>query len=179
MRHRALVAFVAAVGVAAYLIVVELGISAGRIHHGVRVGDVDVGGLTESEAVDRLREVGAKMRSEPVVFSAEGLIFAFIPREFGWLPLERVAARRASDVGRAGGLHVAAADRVRAWMSGVTIRWPDRLNNRRVGTRLRALERQAEALGYDLDRPEMRRRIKRAIWSWPREPFYDIPVERR
>ncbi|HVM35872.1 MAG TPA: hypothetical protein VM784_11070 [Actinomycetota bacterium] len=178
LRHRVVLVGAALLGLALYLVIVDFGINAGRIHHGVRVGDIDVGGMVEADAVELLAEVGAEMRNAPIAFSAEGLNFNFTPREFGWLPLERPSAARAHEVGRAGGVMTALSDRLQATWSGVTVRWPDELNRVRIGTRLNALERKAEALGYALDRPEMWRRIKRAIWSWPRPTYYEIPVTR-
>lgn len=177
LRHRVVLIGAGFVALAIYLVIVDFGINAGRVHHGVRVGDVDVGGLIESDVVDLLAEVGAEMRDAPIVFSGQGLDFTFTPREFGWLPLERPAAARARSIGRSGGVMRALADRVRAW-NGITLRWPDKLNRKRIGTRLSALERRALALGYTLDRRKMSWRIKRAIWAWPRESFYDIPMSR-
>jgi hypothetical protein len=37
-------------GVLVYVLIVDFGISAGRIHHGVSVAGVDLRGLTEAEA---------------------------------------------------------------------------------------------------------------------------------
>jgi hypothetical protein len=178
LRHRVVLVGAAVLGLALYLVIADFGINAGRIHHGVRVGDIDVGGMVEADAVEYLADVGGEMRDAPIAFSAEGLNFNFTPREFGWLPLERPSAQRAHEVGREGGVVKALSERARATWSGVSVRWPDKLNRKRIGTRLKTLDRQARALGYTLDRKEMWWRIKQAIWSWPRATFYEIPVTR-
>ena len=170
---------VLAVGVVAglllYLLLLDLGVNAGRIHYGVTVGGFDVGGLTMVEAVEKLDGRGEELRDEPVIFTREGFDCRFTPAELGWAPLSSKAADLAEDVGRAGGPFDALSARLRAWFSGVDVEWPDRPGHRKLKSLIDECERQAEGLGLELDREALRRRIRRAIVTWPRR-FFEIPL---
>ena len=71
-------AALALAGLAAYAVIVDLGVNAGRIHHGVSVDGVDVGGLSEVEAVQVLAARADELRAGPgVEFALEGRTFSY------------------------------------------------------------------------------------------------------
>ena len=90
----------------AYVAVVELGINAGRIHFGVTVRGMDVGGLTVEEAVQRLEGRAALLDSKPIVFGSEGLgRVSVFPSELRWMgSLEKTAEEAAAIPLRVSGL---------------------------------------------------------------------------
>lgn len=164
-----------AVGLLAYVAIVDVGISAGRIHHGVHVGHVDVGGLTEAEAEARLAAEGEPLAAAPIVFSVEGFDCRFVPSELGWGPQPFDSARDAMSVGR-GPLLDAAVERVRGWFGGVRIGWAGTPIAARVGRFLNQCEDLARAAGLVLDRPRLRFLIRRTIERWPRAQVFPLPL---
>ena len=175
-RAKALIAVVLLVGFVVWVVLLDYGINAGRIHYGVNVRGVDVGGLTLEEAMDVLQERGEELRYEPVVFSAEGMECSFIPDQVGWGPKPKSTAEEARDVGFEGGIVASLGDRARAWLSGVRIDWAGRPLHWKVTPLIDECEKQATALGLELNRYKLRRRMARAIVTWPRKIFA-IPVE--
>jgi hypothetical protein len=177
LSRPALAMLAVAIGAAilAWLVIVDLGVNAGRIHYGVSVGDVDVGGLTEADAARVLGRHGAILRDEPVVPTAPGLDCDFIPGRIGWGPQPFDTARLALRVGRAGGPIEALADRIHAWFGGVTVSWSDSPDPKKLGRLLSRCEKQAEALGGHIDLPRFKHLIDLYIVTWPRAPF-EIPM---
>jgi len=159
-----------------WLVLLDYGVNAGRIHYGVHVNGVDVGGMTVDEARDVLRREATKFRQEPVALSAEGMNCSFEPAKLGWTPRAKATALRARDVGFEGGLVGALTDRLNAWFSGVEIDWAAQLRAEDRVTRLiDDCERQARALQLELDRDQLRTLIAEAIVTWPRR-IYQVPV---
>ena len=163
-------------GLVAYLVVVELGVNAGVIHYGVRVRDVQLGGLTPDEAAARLDERAEQLMAAPIVLSAEGIDLRLYPSEIGWQPRVPETVDAAMEVGRAGGLGKAVRDRLQAWWKGVRVHWPAGAKALKVEPFVDDVEEQAEALGYSTVRWKIRRKIRKAILQWPRE-IVPIPLE--
>lgn len=174
---KALLAVVLVVGAIAYLLLVEFAVNAGRIHRGVDVHGLDVGGLNHAEAQELLEERGDEMKDFPIIFTTEGFDCRFTPEDVGWGPQAFDTAAAAMEVGRAGGILKALRDRLRAWTEGVTVDWAGATDPARVGRELNRCERAAEGLGVEIDRPRLRYKIKRAVVAWPREA-YNVPLER-
>ena len=158
-------------GLAAYLLLLEFAVNAGRVHHGVDVQGVDVGGLNHAEAQAVLTERGDEMKASPLIFSTEGFDCRFTPEDVGWGPQAFDTAAAAMAVGREGGPIQSLGDRWRAWTTGVTIDWGGSTDHARVTREIDRCERTAEALGVEVDRPRLRYKIKRAVVTWPREVF--------
>jgi hypothetical protein len=175
LRARIMLGLLALAGLIAYAIVVDLGVSAGRIHSGVNVRGVDVGGLTRTEAYDELKPWGDRLRNEPVTFTTEGLNFHFLPSEIGWWPNSLATADSAMAVGREGGPVRAVADRFRGWVGGVEIAWEGGPRAIKVEEMIDSWEVQADALGLQIWRGRLRVLIRRAIQTWPRKPW-PIPM---
>ena len=165
-------------GTAAYLIVVDLGISAGQVHHGVHIANdlqLDLGGLTREEATAALEERELELAEAPVFFTKEGFECEFLPGDLGWdgRPFETAVA--AFRIGRGESPLRALGTRIKAWFGGVQIDWIDDLDSTAVSRFIDDCEVQATALGYNLKRFRLRKKIARAITTWPRRAF-NIPA---
>ena len=158
-----------------YLVLIELGISAGRVHRGVRVDGIEIGGLTLPEAVALLQDTGKDLEGEEIIPTAEGFDCRFTPREVGWRPQAIDTARMAMRVGRDDAPFGALADRVRAYLSGIEVDWAGRPKRRKVGQLLDRCEQQAAALRVVIDRYALRAEIRQALRSTTRRRF-EIPL---
>lgn len=174
-RAKAGLAVATLVGIAAYLTVVDYGINAGRIHHGVDVRGIYVGGLTREEATDVLETQGERFAELPIILTREGFSCNFIPSELGWDPRPFETAVAAYRVGRGESWWAALGARVKAWVAGATVPWNDRIDRAPMKALLDRCEREATALGYELRRHRLRQLIRDAITA-PRSPV-TIPVE--
>ncbi len=175
IRARAALALAALFGVVVYLVIVDYGISAGRIHHGVEVAGFDVGGMTFAEAEEYLTRQGEKLEDTPILFVAHGFDCRDVPRNLGWGPQPYDTAAAALDVGR-GDVLTSLSERVRAWFGGVRIGWAGKPDPRKVGRFLNYCEENAAAVGAELNRAKLRYRVRRAIETWPRREFFRIPL---
>jgi hypothetical protein len=164
---------------AVFVLIVDLGVNAGRIHYGVSVGTVDVGGLTEAEATEVLKRIGEKMKTTPVVFSRKGVALRLVPTRVGWGPQPSDSAQAAMAVGRSGGVLTALADRLRAWFGGARVGWAGSPDAKRVGKLLNRWQRRAQRAGLGILRAELRYKIRRVIQTWPRKASYRIPITRQ
>lgn len=163
------------VGLIGYLLLLEFAVNAGRVHRGVSVQGYEVGGLNYTEAVAELNARGTELKAAPMIFTTEGFDCRFTPAHIGWGPQPSDTADQAMEVGRDGGVVEALRERFRAWTDGVTIEWAGSPDAAKVGRELNRCEKQAGGLGLEIDRPKLRYAIKRAIVTWPREPF-PIPL---
>jgi hypothetical protein len=175
-RAKALVGIGLVIGLVVWVVLLDYGINAGRIHYGVHVRGTDVGGMTLEEAIDVLQDRGKELRFEPVVMSAEGIECNFIPDEVGWRLKPKSTAEAARDVGFRGGLSTSLRERLKAWFTGVRVDWIDTPNSEKVTAVIDDCEEQAKALHLELDRYKLRLLIRRAIVTWPRRIF-QVPVE--
>lgn len=161
----------------AYLLVLDLGISAGRIHHGVSVEDLDLGGLTKTEAAVRLQQRARQLENAPVELTGYGLDRSLLPTEVGWRPRPGRTAATAMRVGREHAPFIAMWDRLRAWFGGVEIEWKGRPDPQLMSTYVKGVNRDALESGVRVDRVALRRAIRFAITTWPREPVR-IPLKK-
>ena len=170
-------AAVSLVGVLVYVPIVDLGVSAGRIHHGVSIAGVDVGGLTEREAEARLRRRVELLNSRPVFFFGpdRSLRYWLDPHDVAWRPQVERSVAEAMRIGREGGLAGAVFDRWRAWMGGVRLRWAGKTGSSKVRAFVDRVEAGARRVGLEVGRAKLRRKIKRGINTWPRAPLR-LPV---
>ncbi|MDP9066984.1 MAG: hypothetical protein M3N53_01380 [Actinomycetota bacterium] len=164
------------VAAAAYLVLVDLAVNAGRIHRGVAVEDLDVGGLSRTEAEEVLTARGEEMKTAPMIFTAEGFDCRFTPEDVGWGPQPSDTVTAALGVGRDATLWEDLGDRFTAWTDGVRIDWAGSPNPDKVDEELDRCEELAAAMGVTIDRGRLRYKIRRAIVTWPRRPFR-IPLE--
>ncbi len=175
--------------VAGYLVVVDLGMHAGRVHRGVKVAGFDVGGLTELEAFDALQERQALLAQTPVVFIANGFDCRVFPADpegredesvpdLGWSPQPFNTARDAMEVGR-NGVFSGLRERIDAWLGGYKIGWAGTVDPRKVDEFLDYCEDNASVVNATVDRAKLRFRIRRQIVTYPRSPVdFKVPLER-
>ncbi|HEX2050689.1 MAG TPA: hypothetical protein VHJ34_08670 [Actinomycetota bacterium] len=165
LAARAAFAALAVAGLVAYAVIVDLGVNAGRVHRGVSVDGVDVGGLSEVEAARLLATRAERIRSGPgVEFALEGRTFTYRIRaaDVGWTPAPTETAAAAMAVGRSGGLVRALWDRARATVGGIELTW-GATDGRLVTGVLDELAAALDARGVTLDRGRMRYKIRRAF----------------
>ena len=167
-----------AAGIVAYVVIVDLGVNAGRIHYGVSVEGVYVGGLTVPEAVDRLTERGKEIKGATVTFSVPGVNCYFLPRDVGWGPQPADTAKRAIEVGRAHAPFGALLDRIDAWLGGIQIGWAGAVKPPKVDRFLDECADNAMGQGLVVDRDRLRTAVARAIVTWPRPVSFRLPLER-
>jgi hypothetical protein len=161
----------ALVGLGLFLVIVDLGIDAGRIHYGVRIDHLNLGGLTELQALDVLNRRADEMRRAPIVFRKKGATCTFLPVDVGWTPEVHRALGEAMAVGRRGAIIEAAGERLDAWFGSVQVHWPDRPVPRKMGQVVDRCRKLARSSGLRLAPWRMRLRIRRALVAWPRRVF--------
>ena len=162
-----------------YLVVFEVGLSAGRIHSGVMVRDIDVGGLTRAEAEERLLTRGKEMKKEPIVFTTEGVNCVATRNKLGWGPQPADTAERAMRVGRDDIPFGALVDRFRSWFGGVTVDWDDAPDASRVDAFVTDCQERADDLGLNvvMDPKAFEEAVERAVYQWPPQQIHEIPLE--
>ena len=93
----------------------------GRIYRGVSIGTVEVGGLTPSEAAEKLeREISYPIDSS-FVFTYEGRQWQATPQQLGFHPQTSEMTSAAYRIGRTGGLMDQITNRLSALLHGVRI----------------------------------------------------------
>jgi hypothetical protein len=171
------VAVAVVVGALLFLVLADYGINAGRIHYGVSIGDVNVGGMTEAEAIEALDERAEELEEEVVIFTAEGIQCQFVPEDFNWDPLAADNAEAARRVGFSDFPFGALGDRLRAWTQGVEIEWDTKVRHFwKLTDVIHDCEDQARAIGETVMENILRRRMLIAIVTWPRRNFV-VPLE--
>ncbi len=160
-----------------YLVIVDLGMHAGRVHRGVTVAGFDIGGLTELEAFEALRRRQALLEDYPLVFIANGFDCRAEPGgDLGWNPRPFNTARDAMEVGRNGVLD-GLRERFDAWFGGVKVGWAGTVDPKEVDEFLDYCERNARVVNARVDRAKLRFRIRRAIVTYPRGPLdFKVPL---
>jgi vancomycin resistance protein YoaR len=147
---RPLLVVLLAVAVAAGLVAVDGLAAAGRVRRGVRVGGVDLSGLTPAAAEARLAAAAGPIEARPVVLAA-GEATLRLPRSRAGLQLDvdaTVAAALA--VGRRGPLD---GDRARSWFGGVDLPWHSRVARGPLDRELSRLDRR---IGRPVREPDLR-----------------------
>jgi hypothetical protein len=163
-------------GLLAYLVIVDLGINAGRIHRGVEVAGLNVGGLTPTEAEDELRARADELKYALVTFHRDGVVCSVSPLEVGWDPRADDTAAAARNVGRDQNLWRSLSERFRAWAFGEKVRWRASTDPRKMRRAVADCERRFLAHQLALDRDKFRHKLRHAIVRWPRKS-YRVPIE--
>jgi hypothetical protein len=176
-RSKVLVVVLGAVGIFTYLVVADVGLSAGRVHYGVDVKGVEVGGLTTLEAGRELNEVGSRLARSRITFRSGEASCSFTPTKIGWNERSFDTAARAMEVGRTGGPFGALWDRARAWIAGVTVEWDDSPDPRLLAEFVDKCASAAEAAGLRLDEEGLVEAVHDAIGRVPVDPELELPVE--
>lgn len=103
------------------LVLAEIGLSAGRVHPGVTVSGIEVGGKTPREVRALLERELPKKASEPVTVTYKDKTWTYAPAEIGLSFDHAASVSQAMAVGRAGGALDALGQRAGAWLRGVDI----------------------------------------------------------
>ncbi len=175
-KAKLLLTVAVALGLAAYLLVVDLGVNAGRVHYGVEVPGLDLGGMTEAEAIPKLEELGTTIRDAPLVFTTPGFDCRFAPRQLGWGPQPFDTFRTALKVGRSGGVWTSLRQRARAWFGGAQISWAGSLRRSAVDRWLEDCEALADGMRVAIDIDKLRNELERLVETWPRGQIYNLPL---
>lgn len=177
-RTRILLAVAAALAVLAYLVIVDMGVSAGRIHRGVEVKGIDVGGLTLIEANRKLTPIGTTWESESLVFTPEQGGFNCIVKvkRLGWSKRTFDTAESAFAVGRDGAPFGALWDRARAWAGGVSVEWFDSLDADKVAAFIDDCRQAASSTGVEVDGVALAEMLDEIVGSWPYEQTHELPT---
>jgi vancomycin resistance protein YoaR len=147
---RPLLVVLLAVAVAAGLVAADGLAAAGRVRRGVRVGGVDLSGLTPAAAEARLRAAAGPIEARPLVLAA-GEATVRLPRSQAGLRLDVAASVAAAlAVGRRGPLD---GDRPRTWFGGVDLPWQSRVLRGRLDRALTGLDRR---IGRAVREPALR-----------------------
>jgi vancomycin resistance protein YoaR len=123
---------------------------AGRVRHGVRVGGVDLSGLTRAGAGDRLEAAAEPIQAAPLVLQA-GDATLRLPRSRAGVELDvEGSVDAAMDVGRGGPFD---ANRFKGWFGRIDLPWTARLATGRLNRQLAVLDRR---VGSEVREPTLR-----------------------
>lgn len=170
-RARVAVGLAAVVALGAYLVIVDLGLFAGKVHRGVTVEGHEVEGLSFPELVDELSRRRDELRRRELVFTADGYRDKVTGAELGFNPQPFDTARATYTVGR-GAIIASARQRLRGWFGEVAVEWQGGVRSNLVGRIIARWEREA---GIDVDASAAREMIRTAIATGARDTF-EIPL---
>jgi hypothetical protein len=177
-RPKAILIVLIVLGLLTYLVIVDFGINAGRIHRGVEVAGLNVGGLTPGEAEEALRERADTLKYSLIDFRHGPVVCRFTPLEVGWDPREDDTAMAAREIGREENVWRALSDRLSAWVFGTKVHWRARTDASKMRSTITSCERRILARHHTIDKVKFRKRIRRAIVQWPRKtqriPLADV-----
>jgi hypothetical protein len=167
----------ALVALVLFAIVVDLGVNAGRIHYGVSVDGVDLGGLTRREAIGELEDRSEDLAADNVILlTAVGLNVGVRPDQLGWTFNPRGTVRYAYSVGRTDAPFGALSDRVGSWLWGTKVdlrgTWDDLVLRRKIDE----WDERLSGLGRPIDRDALEALIRKAVADGDPGP-HEIPLE--
>ncbi|MDO9556897.1 MAG: VanW family protein [Coriobacteriia bacterium] len=96
-------------------------LSAGRIHPGVRVGSVAVGGMTQAQAATAIELGVSPMLSEPVTLTVSDRSWPVEAEMIGVAVESSTSAEAAYAIGRGEGFNGVVGDRLRAWFGAASV----------------------------------------------------------
>jgi vancomycin resistance protein YoaR len=127
------------VALVAGLLATETLATAGRVRRGVRVGGVDLSGLTPAAAGARLREAAAPVEASPLVLEAAAASLR-LPRSQAGVELDiEASVAAAMATGRGWALD---PDRFTGWFGRIDLPWRARVDSGRLHRQLTTLDRR-------------------------------------
>ncbi|MHB1341171.1 MAG: VanW family protein, partial [Coriobacteriia bacterium] len=102
----------------ALAVIVDVVASAGRIHPGVHVGDIAVGGMTKAEAVSAIETQAQPLIGQPVTVRSGGEEWTLATDQIAASVNATALAGKAYAVGRDDDLSAAVGGRISAWFGG-------------------------------------------------------------
>jgi vancomycin resistance protein YoaR len=147
---RPALAAVLVVALVAGLVIVQEVAAAGQVRHGVRVGGVELSGLTRAAATDRLRAAAEALQASPLALQA-GDTTVRPPRSRAGVELDvEASVAAAMDAGRGGPFD---ADRFKGWFGHIDLPWKARVATARLDRQLTALDGK---VGSEVREPSLR-----------------------
>ncbi|HEX7149805.1 MAG TPA: hypothetical protein VF512_20015, partial [Actinomycetota bacterium] len=147
---RAVLAAVVAVVLVAGLVVAQEVAASGEVRRGVRVGGVELSGLTRAAATDRLRAAAATLQASPLTLKAGAASLA-LPRSKAGVEVDvEASVAAAMEVGHGGPFD---PGRFRGWFGRIDLPWKARLATARLDRQLAALDRK---VGSEVREPALR-----------------------
>ncbi|MBN2821800.1 MAG: VanW family protein [Coriobacteriia bacterium] len=119
-----IVVLTAVVLVLGALVGVDILLSAGRVHPGVRVGTVAVGGMTQSEAAIAVRQGFEPLLSEPATLTVGDAEWPVDAQRVGATVESTRAAEAAYAIGRGDSFGAVVGDRLSAWFGDAVVPLP-------------------------------------------------------
>ena len=124
--------------------------AAGQVRRGVRVGGVDLSGLTRTAAADRLRAAAGSIQAAPLALQA-GEATVRVARSKAGVELDvEASVAAAMEVGRGGPLDPA---RFTGWFARTDLPWTARVASARLERQLAVLDRR---VGSEVREPTLR-----------------------
>ncbi|MCE5203004.1 MAG: VanW family protein [Actinomycetia bacterium] len=123
--------------------------SAGRVHPGVHVGDIAVGGMSRSEAAATIRQKAGTLISRPVTVRLDAKEWSLTSDQVGATVDATSLAQAAYSVGRDSGFFAAAAGRVGAWFGARDIPLVASTDAELLGVFLETVTEEAGTLAVD------------------------------
>jgi vancomycin resistance protein YoaR len=124
--------------------------TAGEVRRGVRVGGVDLSGLSRADASERLRAAAVSLQASPLTLQA-GDASMRLPRSRAGVELDvEASVAAAMDVGRGGPLD---ADRFTGWFRRIELPWRARVVTARLDRQLASLDKR---IGSEVREPTLR-----------------------
>jgi vancomycin resistance protein YoaR len=149
MPRPALAGLLALVLAAGLLTVHEVA-AAGEVRRGVRVGGVELSGLSRDAATERLRAAARDLQASPLTLRA-GAASMRLPRSRAGVELDVEATVAAAlSVGRGGPFDLG---RFKGWFGGIDVPWKARLAGARLDRQLAALDTK---VGSEVREPTLR-----------------------
>jgi vancomycin resistance protein YoaR len=147
---RALLAGLLVVVLAGGLLAAQELTAAGEVRRGVRVGGVDLSGLSQAAATDRLRAAAETLQASPLTLRA-GAATMELPRSRAGVELDvEASVAAAMDVGRGGPFD---ADRFTGWFGRIELPWQARMVAARLDKQLATLDKK---VGSEVREPTLR-----------------------
>jgi vancomycin resistance protein YoaR len=132
------------------LVVAQEVAAAGQVRRGVRVGGVELSGLTRAAATDRLRAAAEALQASPLALQA-GDATVRLARSKAGVELDvEASAAAAMEVGRGGPFDT---DRFKGWFGRIDLPWKARVETARLDRQLAALDRK---IGAEVREPALR-----------------------
>jgi vancomycin resistance protein YoaR len=124
--------------------------AAGQVRRGVRVGGVELSGLTRAAATDRLRVAAEDLQAAPLALQA-GDATLRLPRAKAGVELDvEASVAAAMEAGRGGPFDL---DRFKGWFGHIDLPWKARVDTARLDRQLAAVDRR---VGSQVREPALR-----------------------
>ena len=124
--------------------------AAGEVRRGVRVGGVELSGLTRTTATERLQAAAGPIQAAPLTLQA-GTATVRVARSKAGVELDvEASVAAAMAVGRTGPLD---ADRYKGWFARIDLPWTAKVASARLERQLAALDRR---VGSEVREPTLR-----------------------